>query len=307
MRMNRGIWGLSDQLKKPASAFAIALIVLFAASGLAADKSPWERVVMIGASVTSGFVASEPLGGTNTEMHKLSRYMEAGLLASHEPIKVVASPFLFLQPEMVGPQQVQKAIEAKPTVVIGLDFLFWSCYGEGNTDEDRLQRFEKGLKLLEKLDCPIVVGDLPDASAAVGNMLRADQMPSDEALKSANKRLKDWATARKQVSIIPLSDFMRNAVVNKEIKIGGFTVPEGKSRALLQRDKLHPSPSGCSFLALAILESVQATRTGDFSKDIRHDAKEIFQIVSKSMKAPATAESKSADSKPVSTSAPAAN
>jgi hypothetical protein len=300
--MNPGTWALKNESTKRLVTAVAASVALLTTSCLAADKSPWERIAMIGASVTSGFVQSEPLGGTNTEMHKLSRYLEAGLVAQHEPIKVVASPFLFLQPETVGPQQVQMAIAAKPTLVIGLDFLFWSCYGEGKTDEDRLQRFEKGLKLLEQFDCALVVGDLPDASAAVGGMLRADQMPSDDALKSANKRLKEWATARKQVTIIPLSDFMRNAVVNKEIKIGGFAVPEGKSRALLQRDKLHPSPPGCSLIALAILESVQATRQGDYAKDIRHDAKEIFQIVSKSTKSPTTAESK-----PASTAAPAAN
>ena len=51
---------------------------------------------------------------------------------------------------------------------------------------DRLERFEKGLKLLEPFHCPIIVGDLPDASAAVERMLTPDEIPSPTALSAAN-------------------------------------------------------------------------------------------------------------------------
>ena len=270
-------------LRALSATFAATLLVFLTSLSIAEDKpeaakeSPWKRVVMIGASVTSGFVASEPLGGTNTEMHRLSRYVEAALIAPHDPVKNLGSPFLFLQPEIVGPQQIEQALKEKPTLIIGVDFLFWFCYGAGKTDADRLLRFEKGLKLLEKFDCPLIIGDIPDASAAVNGILRPDQMPNAEAMAAANKRLKEWMAGRKG-AIVPLSQFMRDGVANREIKIGSDTVPEGKSRALLQKDKLHPTPSGCSVIALGILEAFQSTRQGDFSKDFRHDAQEIYRL-----------------------------
>jgi hypothetical protein len=281
--MNRPARFFSDVSRSRLAAFAVALLIFPTGLAIAADEaavakeSPWKRVVMIGASVTSGFVASEPLGGTNTEMHRLSRYVEAALLAPHEPVKNLGSPFLFLQPEKVGPQQVEQALKEKPTLVIGVDFLFWSCYGAGKTEADRLARFETGLKLLEKFECPLVIGDIPDASAAVNGMLRPDQMPSAEAMAAANKRLREWMAGRKG-AIVPLSEFMRDGMANKEIKIGNYTVPEGKSRACLQKDKLHPSPPGCSVIALAILEAFQAAEGGNFSKDFRRDAQEIYRI-----------------------------
>lgn len=266
-----------------AGVLALSSLTASAEDKAAATVSPWQRIVMIGASVTSGFVASEPLGGTNTEMHRLSRYVDAALLVPHDPIKNLGSPFLFLQPEVVGPQQIEQALQAKPTLVVGVDFMFWFCYGAGKTDADRLQRLETGLKLLDKFDCPVVVGDIPNASAAT-NMLRPDQIPSAEALTAANKRLKEWVAGRKQGAIVPLSDFMRNGMANQPIKIRDYTVPEGKSRALLQRDRLHPSPSGCAVIALSLLEEFQATRSGNNSQDFRHDGQEIFRLVTSAVK-----------------------
>jgi len=231
-------------------------------------QSPWQRIVMIGASATAGFTASEPLGGTNTPMYALSRYVDAALTVSHRPVQNLGNAFFFLQPELMGQQQIARALTNNPTLIVGLDFPFWFCYGEGETDEDRLQRFDQGLKLLETVPCPLVIGDIPDASAAVNKMLRPDQMPSLKAIASANQRLKAWAASRRQVTLVGLSEFMRNVMANRAITIRDYTLPAGQTRMLLQNDTLHPTPPGCAVLALAALDPLQATRTAVTSGEL---------------------------------------
>ena len=243
---------------------------------------------MIGASATAGFTASEPLGGTNTARYALSRYVDAALKVSHEPVLNLGNAFFFFQPEAMGQQQVARALTNRPTLIIGLDFPFWFVYGEGETDEARLKRFDYGLKLLEKIQCPLVIGNIPDASAAVNKMLRPDQMPSLKAIAAANERLKAWAASRGQVAVVELSDFMRKAAANRAISISDHTLQDGQTQMLLQNDRLHPSPPGCAVLALAVLDAYQASRgTSDVAEFIR-DPKEIFR---QALKLPSSAES----------------
>ncbi|MBE0544292.1 MAG: hypothetical protein IH623_23375 [Verrucomicrobia bacterium] len=253
-------------------------------AGVVTANSPWERIVMVGASVTSGFTESEPLGGPTTSQLRLSRYVDAALLVPHEPVKNLGNTFFFLRPQLIAQNQMDQARKHQPTLIIGLDFLFWFLYGEGNTDEDRLKRFDQGLKLLDAVECPIVLGDIPDASAAVNGMLRPEQIPSAAAMTAANRQLKEWAATRPQVIIVKLSEFMRDALANRAIKIRDYTLPAGRTRVLLQEDKLHASPQGCAMLALAVLDAVQATRPGNVTKDFRRDPKDIHQQVMKSLK-----------------------
>jgi transcription elongation GreA/GreB family factor len=184
----------------------------------------------------------------------------------------------FMQPEGQGQSQAERALQCNPTLLVALDYLFWFCYGDGTTDKERLQRFEQGLKLLEPFRCPLIVGDLPDASAAAQRMLTPDEIPSRTALSAANRRLKEWAAARKQTVVIPLSTFMRNATANKELTVHGHTLAEGKTRVLLQDDKLHPSAAGCAVLALAIFDSFLSSQPALSTNDIRWDAKEVYRL-----------------------------
>lgn len=252
-----------------------------ASAAIITGQSPWQRIVMIGASATAGFTASEPFGGTNTPMYALNRYVDAALMVSHEPVQNLGNAFFFFQPQLVGQQQIARALTNNPTLIIGLDFPFWFCYGEGDTDEARLQRFEQGLRLLETIPCLLVIGDIPDASAAVNKMLRPDQMPSLQAIARANERLRAWVAGRRNVGLVALSDFMRNALANRPITIRDYTLPEGQTRILIQNDALHPSPPGCSVLALAVLEAYQATRPAAQTVEFVRDPRAIYRKVSK--------------------------
>jgi len=244
----------------------------------AVAKAPWRRIVMVGASASAGFIESEPFGGPKTLQYRLSRYLDAALLAAHEPVQNLANAMFFLQPEAAGRYQIDLALKARPTLVVGIDFLFWFCYGEDPTEKDRLQRFEKGLKLLETVQCPLVLGDIPDASGASIDMLPADQIPSAETMSSANRRLKQWAATRRHVVILSLSGFMRTAMANQALTIHGHTLPAGKTSELLQNDKLHPSALGSAVLALAILDAFQSTRPARSAAEVRWNPKDVLRL-----------------------------
>lgn len=243
-----------------------------------ATNSPWNRIVMIGASASAGFVFSEPFGGTNTAKCRLNYYLDAALKVPHEPVKNLANAMFFLMPEPAGRMQIEQAVKAQPSLVVGVDFLFWFCYGQGTNDAERAQRFDNGLKLLEALQCPVVLGYLPDASFATNTgIISPAQVPISTALAAANARLKAWASTRPQVVLVPLSDFMRTAMADQALTVHGLTLPAGKSRANLQDDLLHPTPRGAAWLALGILDAV-VTKQPVFAADVRWNAEEVFQI-----------------------------
>jgi hypothetical protein len=244
----------------------------------AVTTSPWGRIVMVGASATAGFTESEPLGGPTTPHYRLSLYLDAAIRVAHEPVLNLANSMFFVEPESAGRYQVQQALEARPTVVVGVDFLFWFCYGEGRTDQERLQRFAKGLKLLEAVQCPLILGDLPDASAATNDILSAEEIPSGTALAAANRRLKEWAADRRQVTVVSLSGFMRAVLANQALTVHGRTLPVGKTRTLLQDDKLHPSPAGSAVLALVVLDAIQSTRFAPSAGDVCWDPREVYRL-----------------------------
>jgi len=162
--------------------------------------------------------------------------------------------------------------------VVGVDFLFWFCYGHVREESERLQRFETGLKLLEKLRCPLLLGDIPDASGAADRMLSEEEIPSAEVIATANRRLQEWAATHRQVVIVSLSDFMRRVMANQALSIHGKTLPRGRTRVLLQDDKLHPSPPGCAFLALAMVDALQTAQPALFAGEVRWNPAEVLRL-----------------------------
>jgi hypothetical protein len=222
-----------------------------------AAESPWQRVVVVGASASAGFVLSEPFGGPQTDQCKLNHFLDAAIITHHAPVANLSSALMFMNPDAFAPMQINAVTNTKPTLVIGVDFLFWFCYGDGNSDAERAERFESGLKLLEKIPCPLVVGDIPDASYATNTgIISVDQVPSEAARQAANKRLMAWASKHPHVTVMPLAGFMRAAMANSAMTIHGHLLPAGKTRGLLQSDQLHPNQRGAAVLALGILDSL---------------------------------------------------
>ncbi len=257
--------------------FLIVLTAPWTTSGQAQDKAPWTRIVIIGASVSRGFTASEPFGGPKTKAYALDRYFNAALLAPHESPLNLANALFFMLPDDMGHEQLRQALTNRPTLIIGIDFLFWYCYGRGQSEDDRLKHFDKGLKLLEEVECPLILGDIPDASAAVNRMLSPQEMPSPETRMTANRRLKEWAARQRQVTVVPLADFMSAVAANKAWSGHGYTFARGTTRALLQEDRLHPSQRGCAVLAVSILDAFLAGHPGLNASQVRWDPDEILR------------------------------
>ena len=145
--------------------------------------------MVIGASASGGFVLSEPFGGAETTRCKLNYYLDAAIAAPHAPVKNYGTALLFLSPDAMGAQEITAATNSHPTLVVAADFLFWFCYGNDGTDTERARHFEAGLKLLERIPCPLVVGDIPDASSATNSgIISPSQVSSETARHPANAR-----------------------------------------------------------------------------------------------------------------------
>jgi hypothetical protein len=257
--------------------FLFFLAASWAGPARAGEKAPWARIVVIGASVSHGFTGAEPFGGPQTKELALDRYLDAALLAPHEPARNLANAMFFMLPDDMGHTQIRQALTNHATLVIGIDFLFWFCYGHGETDQDRMGHFEKGLTLLESVKCPLIIGDIPDASAAVNRMISLREMPSPKVRTAANRRLREWAARHKQVTVVPLAEFMRVVTANKALTVHGHDFAGGTTRALLQRDRLHPSPRGCAVLAVSILDAFLAARPGLDASQVRWDPDEVLR------------------------------
>lgn len=263
---------------KPALAACLGWALLAGLGPGAVAASPWERMVVVGASVSAGFTLNEPLGGPQTPRLRLSRYLDAAVAMPHEPVRSFATTLLFLQPEAAARHELAEAQQARPTLLFGIDFLFWFCYGQDHSEADRLRRFDDGLKLLEGFHCPMVLGNIPDASSAVNRMLSPGQIPKPETLAAANRRLKAWAAGRTNVVILPLAALMRSVLANQAIKVHRHWLPKGQTRSLLQADRLHPTARGAAFLAVELLDAFAATLPKPPEHKIHWDIDKVLRL-----------------------------
>ena len=260
-------------------AFLFCLAVVFPFPTRAEEKSTWSRIVVIGASVSHGFTFAEPFDGPKTREYALHRYLDAAILAPHEQVRNLASAMFFMVPDDMGHTQIREALTNHPTLVIAIDFPFWFCYGVGATDHERAEHLEKGLKMLEAVECPLIIGDIPDASAARNRALRPSEFPSAKARAAANLRLKEWTAQHKQVTLVPTAEFMRTVVANEELTVHGHVFAAGTTRALLQGDRLHPSQRGCAALAVSILDVFLAAHPNLKPAEVCWDADEVLKAV----------------------------
>ena len=217
----------------------------------------WSKPVVIGASVSDGYDRSEPIGGEKSEKLSLENYLEELIVVKHGKITNFGNKFFFMNSKGVSIKQVENAHKLKPSVVLAPDFLFWLVYGNLGDEKSRIISLDRGLKLLEKFDCPLGLGNIPNASKAIYKMLAPSQIPKLETMSAANKRIKEWVSKRKNVIILDNDSFMKNSHANKEIKLKNITLPKGETTELLQTDFLHPTARGARAISLALLESLQ--------------------------------------------------
>jgi len=189
----------------------------------------------------------------------LARVFEA-TLAQERRVAFERTDVTFFQaPRRNGERLVAQALEAEPTLVLAVDFLFWFGYGSLAVDgkplrgeADRLALLEEGLRQLEAFPCPVVVSDFPDMSISVGAELRPEQMPRAATLVQLNARLREWAAKREGVVVLPLAQLIDDMRCLRPFQIGERRWEPGSGARLLQNDLLHPNLEGLAALAQLI-------------------------------------------------------
>jgi hypothetical protein len=223
------------------------------------DAGLFERFAILGSSASAGFNIILDTGVPT----RLADYFEAGLLVEHELVSDGANVMTFLAPERIAGAAVAAALAENPSLVIGVDFLFWFFYGSGgpgNTLEFRRQRLEDGIALLDQFTCPVLVGDLPNMAGAAGGMIPLASMPPADSFADANGRIREWAASKSNVVVVPLAEFNETVGKGEPFQIGDFTWDPVVSGELLQMDQLHPNLAGCAVLALQTMLSLADSR-----------------------------------------------
>lgn len=205
------------------------------------------RVAVIGASASDGFGLAV----------KLPAAFESLVRVGHEPLLGLGDSMFFTRPRSTAEQQVEEALAHGPSLVLGLDYLFWMAYGNMPA-EYRSRMLEVGLGQLERFECPLVISTLPDMSAAVGFMLTESQVPSPDQLESMNKRILAWAEEHGAI-VVDLAELVGKLAANEPFQIAGKTWPTNPATRLLLPDNLHPTTAGlAAMLTVAAQQLVEA-------------------------------------------------
>ena len=179
-----------------------------------------------------------------------------------------SSGFFFTNPGPIGQGEIYRALKIKPTLVLGLDFLFWYVYGtvtaEGKpmaTGADRLSNLELGLEQLDRIvnaGIPLVIADIADMHDAIGKMLSENQVPDVQTIGNANTRIMEWVKARPLVKIMPLSQILETLKKGGSIDLAGKSWNPAELGALLQDDQLHPTFAGTVVIAAGLIDLAQS-------------------------------------------------
>ena len=283
------------------------------------------RIAVIGASASAGFGCSMREKRDDGEYSGSFRLADMLKLACPDLTIVTtdaSSGFFFLSPVANGAKAAKRARDFNPDCVVALDFLFWYCYGDDapeggplKSEADRLVKLEKGLAELATFEAPLVVGDIPDMSRAVGKMLSARQMPATETLAKANERFRAWAKDRANVRVVPLARMQKQLMEEGALEIGTDRLVATKDAPLLQRDELHPTPQGLAGLACAVAEDVKAAVAAredaranaqlNDAKDCEPDAEDTIQRARGTLARRATPRTPAQQASPAAPAAPA--
>lgn len=228
-------------------------------AGEARAPSPLlQRVAVIGASLSSGSGTQFELGAHASLVPILqSAFTPDAWPADAHPPHDGGMFLMFNNAVMYGSIQAHAAQATDPTLVIALDFLFWYAYGfDMLQDEWRRGQLEEGLAQLDRFDCPILIGDLPDITFALdgkshwtgGPLIWPSMIPSPEVLAQLNRRIHAWAAERDHVTVAPLADFVAEAYAGPDFE------------ELIQADLLHPKIKGSLTLLLQSLEKLVEAR-----------------------------------------------
>ncbi len=248
-----------------------------------------QRVDVLGASMSAGFGLMQEAGAAVT----IADFLKLALGDSCETMHAYGDTRFFQQPAGFGQKQVQKSLHSDPSLIIAVDFPFWYGYGYLPDCESRLQQMDDCFKQLERISCPILLGDFPDMSPALlGSsalrqgkpMLDPAQIPDAECLGKLNEKLYAWAKTRSNVHIFPLSFFVAEVGKERTFEFRGIAFDREAKGLMLQSDLLHPTVKGTAAATLFILHHL--VEAGWLAADqIEWDAQALERALNKSTQA----------------------
>ncbi|MBY0395085.1 MAG: hypothetical protein K2X91_01280, partial [Thermoleophilia bacterium] len=180
------------------------LLTLVAACLGACAPPTLSRPAILGASASAGFgcETTVPPDGRAVLVDMEAVY-NASVPGWHRDPVFLADASFYSRARQAAQEQMDAAVAAAPSVVIALDFLFWSVYHARSSElsgdavlRDRLDALEQSLAQLDRFHGPILVGDIPDMTPAVGRMLSDRMVPPADQLATFNRRIREWAAAR---------------------------------------------------------------------------------------------------------------
>ena len=233
--------------------------------------SPWKNVTVIGASLSAGYGTQGEVGKSRVRLSEVLKHMMRDVKVNDR-----SETMFFLDAKDKGMQAVEGAAMDKADCVVAADFLFWYAYGEHANALARAQSVGVGLKALESLKCPVVLGLLPNMKDAVGRMLRPAMVPDQPTLDALNKTILGWAKKRKNVRILGMVEQFDRIKAGKPTKIGETQLEKGSYERLLQSDKLHPSVEGLAVVGALVVGALEKVKPFP-PKTTRTDAKKVLK------------------------------
>ena len=235
----------------------------------------FERVAILGASASAGFNLQLETGVPT----RMADFLAEALLVEHTLVADGASELLFFNPERLGGEAVEGVLATDPTLVLAVDFPFWFLYGNGRTTADRLERLEGGLAMLDRFDCPIVVGTIPFMEAAAGGMIPHSSMPDADAYPLANARIAEWVAADERRALVHVDAFHETLTSGADFTVAGQLWVQSEHDTLLQLDHLHPSMVGTAIFLLQSLDALAADRGEVLEGTVLTDPEDLADAV----------------------------
>ncbi len=244
------------------SKITLLITVIAALEGCFSHRTPisLERVAVTGASVTAGWgVKTPPIKGDfGGYPINLKHIIDAMILSPHEEVAYFGDPLFFTRPSIYGNQLMDEIKAYKPTLIIAVDYLFWFAYGNigFDSEEFRIHRFKEGLSILDKVQSPLILGNIPDVHKAIGSVLSASQVPSVESIQKRNRLLDSWVLLHPNVTVLDVYKLYGALLDDAVIETDTFTWPAGSQEKLLQKDMLHMTLEGTVAASLVVADAI---------------------------------------------------
>ncbi|MFM7281086.1 MAG: hypothetical protein ACKO32_04820 [Planctomycetia bacterium] len=202
----------------------------------------FSRVAVIGASIADGSGLDSEVGARTS----FAELVHAGLKSPHEAPIDLGTPRAWLQYDANLRQWSAGAMARKATLVIAPDVLWWAAVAP---DLERNARMGRALSALERIEVPLLLGDLPDlshlAAALPGDFpVAVGNLPTPEELKELRAQLGEWTRAHTNVVLVPVARLHAAALAGSAIELRGNQWAGDDSRRLLQKDRCLPALDG---------------------------------------------------------------